>query len=146
MNDEKNHKKVVSAVLFQTLALDERTPTSRKSLRNIKTWCRKSKEVKNIKEWSATIKNIFTKNQLTKNKKLKNVKSNSVGSGGQYNLFQVGKAREDTKETFWSSQHEKWWWKGGESSAWVDEIIWQKISSCPLDKTEWKSWWKRLKR
>jgi hypothetical protein len=35
MNDEKRHKKIAPVVLFQTLALDERTPTSRKSLRNI---------------------------------------------------------------------------------------------------------------
>jgi hypothetical protein len=46
------------------------------------------------------MKNNFTKNNLQNDTKWKNVKSNSVGSGGPTNVFQVGKAREHHKEAF----------------------------------------------
>jgi hypothetical protein len=46
------------------------------------------------------MKNNFKKTTYKKDTKWKNVKSNSVGSGGRANVFQVGKAREHHKEAF----------------------------------------------
>ncbi len=57
------------------------------------------------------MKNIFTKTTYKKNTKWKNVKSNSVGSGGPTNVFQVGKAGEDHKEAFQSLKQLKQRWE-----------------------------------
>ena len=65
------------------------------------------------------MKNNFTKNNLQNDTKWKNVKSNSVGSGGPTNVFQVGKAGEDHKEAFQSLKQLKQRWESKKSSVWV---------------------------